>query len=728
MNFNFQYWKPIIQQEFDAVLESYPLDLTAIRPRIPLGGNAMERRMTIVRMVAEECPVYVYDHFPFAFEVSMGQVRDYCHGGIGELCRTRSGVDFTPLEDFGKLLRESAIGSFGLYTDYLHRTFDHDKLLAKGFRGVYEDCISLNKTETDPEKRAYRESIMALCRFVEHLGLRLKEAAKTRLANAPDDDARYNLQRIVDAANTPWEAPNTMFEALSSLMCTALLISQMDGINAHAFGSVDRLIHPFYQRDLQAGRITPEEAEFLLQCFLFKTDAHAHYSEKRKSFDNGVTVMIGGCDLEGNPVYNEITEMILRCYMQNKLINPKLNARAGRFSPRPYLEKLAALILSGGNNIIVENDEYIIPMFRRMGLSAEDARTYVGCGCQEVICRHQIHSRAFIYLSLPQVLLQTLDCIRHGAPTTPVQKKLFQYGQFEGGSYDALYRSFMANLRSYIRVIAETCRPYEKIHHQINPEPTLSCFTDDCIARGLDISHGGARYNHKTLSLFGFGTLCDSLLSLRQAYADGTADTLLAATEADFVGYDALRKALQSGENRFGHSEEADRFARGLADALAQVSRGIYNAHGIEWRTSLFSYSMFHTYGQRTAATPDGRRAGETLSRQMNMASPPELTAAARSLSQICDADFNDVCMFDIALPLTNSEHHLQALTDYLRTCIELKIPVLQTNAVSRAMLMEERQCRGTHPGLVVRICGYSALFSMLTGQVQDEIIARTAI
>jgi len=725
MNFNFQHWKPIIQQEFDTVLETYPLDLSAISHKIPFGGDAMERRMAIVRLVAEECPVYVYDHFPFAFEVNMGQIRILCHGGIGELCRTRSGVDFTPMEDFGKLVRENAIGSFSLYTDFLHRTFDHDKLLAKGFRGVYEDCLRLNQAETDPEKKTYREAVMALCRHVEHIGMRLKDAAKARLASAPDEDARYNLQRIANAANTPWEPPKTMFEALSALMLAALLISQMDGINAHAFGSLDRLIYPFYQQDLQAGRITPEEAEFLVHCFLFKTDAHIHYSEDRKNFDNGVTVMIGGCDLDGNPVYNEITDMILRCYMENNLIHPKLNARAGLYSPRPYLEKLAALIMSGGNNIIVENDEYIIPMFQRMGLSAEDARSYVGCGCQEVICRNQIHSRAFIYLNLPQVLLQTLDCIKHNGPTTPAQKKLFQYGQFEGSSFDALYRSFMANLRSYIQVIAETCAPYEKIHHQINPEPTLSCFTDDCIARGLDISHGGARYNHKTLSLFGFGTLCDSLLSLWQAYENGTADTLLAATEANFAGYDALRKVLKSSNNRFGHNDEADQFARNLADALAQISRGIYNAHGIEWRTSLFSYSLFHSYGLRTGATPDGRLAGETLSRQMNMASPPELTAAARSLSQICDADFNDVCMFDIAMPLTNSESHLQALTDYLRTCIELKIPVLQTNAVNRAMLLEERHHKGTHPDLVVRICGYSALFSLLTEQVQDEIIAR---
>jgi pyruvate-formate lyase len=109
----------------------------------------------------------------------------------------------------------------------------------------------------------------------------------------------------------------------------------------------------------------------------------------------------------------------------------------------------------------------------------------------------------------------------------------------------------------------------------------------------------------------------------------------------------------------------------------------------------------------------------------MNMAKLPEPTAAAYSMSSICHADFNDVGMFDIALPMNDSVTYRQVLTDYIRTCLELKIPVLQPNMVNRAMLLEERQHKGTHPDLVVRICGYSALFGLLSPDMQDEVIAR---
>jgi len=514
-----------------------------------------------------------------------------------------------------------------------------------------------------------------------------------------------------------------MFDALNAILCTTLFISGLDGIEVNAYGQLDRDIEPFYQRDLAAGRITREEAYFLIQCFLHKTDLHCHFNHERKNYDNGVSVMVGGCDTAGNPVYNDITDMVLDAYTENKLINPKLNARASAASPKAYIDRLAALMRTGNNNLIVENDDYIIPMFQRMGLSPEDARTYVGNGCQEVICRNQVHSRAFVYLNTPQVLLDTLM----GDSLNDDKRYFYRWGQFETDTFDSLYRSYLANLRSYIRTIAEEFAPYEKIDHEIYLEPMHSAFTADCIESGRDISEGGARYNHKTLSLVGFGTLCDSLLQLKDAYESGKTDLLLRAVQNNFEDCEPYRLSLQNAPNRFGHSDSGNEFARTLAHDLAEVSRGIRNACGIEWRTSLFTYYLFRNQGSATGATPDGRRAGETFSRQMNMASLPDLTTAAQSMAFLTDADFNDVGMFDIALPVTvtDSEDACRALSDYIRTCILLKLPVLQTNVADVKTMREEREKKGTHPDLVVRVCGYSAVFGQLSPDMQDEIISR---
>lgn len=729
MNLDFQAMKPILQADFDRVLDAYPTDMQSIRERIPYGGDPYVRKLSIIETAARECPVRLFGHYPFAFELDVGEPRHVCYTGLGSLCLSRSGADFAPLGELRGILGRNSLGSFNDYTDHLHRTMDHDKLLSVGFRGVYEECARLNLTETDDQKRRYRETVMRICRAVELIGLRLRELAAEQLAegNYADEDELYNLRRIVSSVNTPWEAPVTMFDALNSILCTTMYISGLDGVEVNAYGALDRLIEPFYEGDLAAGRITREEAFYLIQCFLYKTDMHCHFNDERKTYDNGVSVMIGGCDQSGRPVYNAVTDMVIDAYMDNRLINPKLNARAGANSPREYIERLSALIRNGGNNLVIENDDYIIPMFVRMGLSPEDARTYVGNGCQEVICRGQRHSRAFTYLNTVQVLLDTLR-FSNGIPLTEELQHIYRYGSFATDSFEELKRSFLQNLRSYIRVIAETFAPYERIHHTLLPEPMHSAFTDDCIARGQDMTEGGVRYDNSTLSLVGFGTLCDSLLSLRAAYRDGSVEALLTAVSENFEGNELLRRRLQGSTERFGHSIEADEFAAELADELAHVADGIHTAHGTEWHTSLFTYYLFRNLGGSTGATPDGRRAGETFSRQMNMAQLPDMTTAARSMSYLTKAEFTDVGMFDFALPYTVTESASLggALTDYIRTCLELKLPVLQTNTADRQTMLEERDCKGTHPELIVRVCGYSAVFGQLSRDMQDEIIERS--
>ena len=725
MNFDFQQMKPVIQREFDEILDQYPIDLTEITNQIPVGGDTYVRKLTIIENAAEKCPVYIFPHYPFAFELASGEKRDVCYVGVGNECLRKSGVDFSPLQDFQILLDEYHLGSFNTYTDFLHRTCDHDKLLAKGFRGVYEECEALNEKEADAEKRRYRELVMHCCKAVEKIGLRLQKRAAEMLKNTGDADAEYNLSRMIHAVNTPWEAPKTYYDALHCILLTCLVISVLDGEEMQCYGQLDRLLFPFYERDLREGKINREEAYFLLQCFLHKTDLHCHFNDERKIYDNGVSVMIGGCDPQGKPVYNEITKMMLQAYAENKLINPKLNARAGKSSPWEYVQGLAALIMTGNNNLVVENDDYIIPMFQQMGLSFEDASTYVGNGCQEVICRNQLHSRAFVYLNMPQVML---DTIRYEKENLPEKlQTIYRDGCFRKGSYAELQSSFLTNLRAYIQAIADAFRPFEKLHPQINPEPMLSAFTADCIRDGRDLSQGGSRYNHKTLSLVGFGTLCDSMLSLKRAYEAGTEKELFAAVLENFEGQENLRRELLASEDRFGHSETADAFARAFAHELAQVSQGITNACGIEWRTSLFTYYRFQYFGQITGATPDGRSAGEGFSRQMNMAKMPDLTTAALSMTALTEAEFHDVGMFDFALPCTvaESEKAVQALADFIRTCIALKLPVLQPNVADIKTMQEERDRKGTHPDLVVRVCGYSALFGQLPEEMQDEIISR---
>ncbi len=723
MTTDFQKMRPIIQADFDAVMAEYPEDMSEVYAKMPIGGDGLTRKLALMDAAAELCPVYLLPHYPFAMELSVGQPRVACYAGVGEMCRARAGVDFKPLHQFRQEIWQSNLGSFNDYTDFLHSTVDFDLLLAKGLAGIYEDCIMRNETESDPVKKTWREGVMQACLDVKRILDRYRVLVSERLAEETAPEICANLTRILASRNCPWEKPETLYEAMCTVMYTSMFVSRLDGCNMGCMGPMDRIFLPYYQKDLSEGRLTKEEAYYLLQCFLFRTDAHIHYSHDRTNYDAGVTVMIGGVDPEGQHVYNELTDLILDAYNENRFIQPKLNARGGADSPREYLLRLSERMLGGTNNLVVENDDYIVPMFMRMGLDARDARRYIGGGCQEVICPNQVHSRAFVYLNMPQILLDTMRYSQAELPAAAA--KIYQYGSFAYSDFDEFYRTFLLNLRSYIQVIADAFRPFEQMHGQINPVPLLSALAGDCVPHGVDMSDGGARYNHKTLSLVGFGTLCDSLLRIRDAWNHNNFDALQDAIANNFTESEPLRQRLLQAEERFGHSESADAFAEGLAADLGNVSEGIVNARGIRWHTSLFTYYSFRNFGLSTGATPDGRLANTTFSRQMNMASLPDLTSAAHSMSRLANADYHDVGMFDIALPMDTGAGYRDALADYIRTCLALRIPVLQPNVVDTTLLREEMEKKGTHPELVVRVCGYSALFTELDSQMQREIVER---
>ena len=263
MNFDFQSLKPKIQAEFDEVVAGYPGDTSEIRARMRnCNGDALDKKLAVIEAAAELCPVHVFGYFPFAMEIDAGYRRDAAYMGVGAYVRQECGVDFTPLNELRRELAEHQLGQFNDYYDSCHRMVDYDLLLSRGYKGVFEDCerrnsvVSDNENETDRKKKRYREAVMRVCLAVKHIGERIRRLAQDRLQNlAPDCDEviRHNLERIAVSANTPWEPPATMFDALNSMLCCILWTSVLDGMSMNTLGWVDRLIYPFYRRDIESG-------------------------------------------------------------------------------------------------------------------------------------------------------------------------------------------------------------------------------------------------------------------------------------------------------------------------------------------------------------------------------------------------------------------------------------------------------------------------------------------
>ena len=133
----------------------------------------------------------------------------------------------------------------------------------------------------------------------------------------------------------------------------------------------------------------------------------------------------------------------------------------------------------------------------------------------------------------------------------------------------------------------------------------------------------------------------------------------------------------------------------------------------------------------QTGATPDGRLSNTPIADGVGPASGRDTlgpTATANSVSRLNHAAASNGTLF-------NQKFHPSALAGmgglekfvaYLRTFFDQKGMHVQYNVVSKDTLLDAQAHPENYKTLVVRVAGYSALFTTLSRSLQDDIINRT--
>lgn len=743
---------PDEREAFENELEAYygapPLDIGPWERELHAQSRAhpewspFQRKIMSYEFMAERCPVRVFRHCPFFFEINTGRSRtDLGTGGLGGwLKREPFGAALTASsERWWKPCCESGLSVGWLVLDDNHHTVGYGKVLRLGLRGLIRECeAQLARAGTESE-RDFLAAAIAGNRALIRIAGRFAADAERQLAGEEDPAVRRRLAlAAATARRVPAEPAATFHEALNAILFLFYVLPSVEGNGLSVFGHVDRLLFPFYQSDLEAGRLTPDEARDGVSWFLAISDAR--YGMRRAApghvGTNG-TVTLGGCDRDGVPVFNAVTRLFLEQHRDLRLIDPKVNARVSTRHPEAYTALLADFTAAGGNSLALFNDDVVIPANVRMGKAPEDARLYVGGGCQENVLEEcEVNSRATLYLNLIQVFLMgffpgkgAFFFARAGMPCA----------RYDGcATYDDLHRAFLANLAAVVGAHAAERTRTEGEGVRFNPCPLHSSMLDDCVARRTDMMAGGCRYNFGSVSLTGIGTLIDSLYAVRTAvYGESgwiTLDALRRLLETDFEGAEAFRSRLAKFVPKFGQDDAGIRAfsARVFAD-VARAASGMPNSRGGRYEASLFSFRSFTHFGAATGATPDGRRAGAPLSAGM---SPSPLAfdrdaSVGQVLSALEPLDltlYPVVAVLDVKLPAVRGGLPARIIAPVIRRFLQAGGSVLQVNSVDQAMLEEARAHPERHPDLVVRVSGYSSFFVRLAGPIQDEIIARTVV
>ena len=618
----------------------------------------------------------------------------------------------------------------GTFNDFSqHFCFNHRPFLTGGVRSVYERAAAeLERTE-DAEERAYLqamcEGLLALRTIAEKFALAAKKAADG--CENSEERARY-LRIAESAAHTPWEAPQSFFEALNLLAFCRKALGTLEGVGFSSFGRVDVDLYPFYERDLREGRITREEAFSLITQFLITFDCHYDHDMKMVYYSDHElenTYTLGGCDERGVPVWNDLTEMFLRATREECIIYPKIKVRYGANSPREYLDEVDRAVIAGTSTVLYQNDDATIPALLRAGKPLELARDYIVSGCWDLKCVGVEKPDAGNYVNL----LKAFEFSLHRREDKMQKVGLF-FAPIDGAAdFEEVYRITLENIRTLFEARARISREAGDVWHRVDVLPIFSSTLADCIARHRDFTAGGARYRDEHFLCFGLPNIVDSLMAIKTLCFDEkkyTLDALLCAVRANWEGAEEMRMdALRCHGFGDGHADSTALGARFNAD-LCRLLDGIPGSFGGRILLGHLTYTEIKWWGEQTLATPDGRYAGDYFSQGLTpsrLKRIPAVTSVIGTLSALDGAMMGANSVVNIILP--SDRITLPLCEAFLRAAAGSALQCLQLNCTTRAQLLDAQKHPEKYPELIVRVCGFSAKFTSLSPAWQDEVLSR---
>ncbi len=621
----------------------------------------------------------------------------------------------------------------------------HENILKYGIKGLIQQASDKMKTinGTSPEdiqKRTFLESVLILLNAVKSFIQRFSKLAQNSAKTESNPERKKELVEISKICSIIAENPPTSFkEAIQLIYFNHLICGLEDGGFAISVGRLDQYLYHYYLKDKHAGKITPEEAQFLVECFFLKLCTLWNYvmnlgtvaAEGPPLAEN---LTIGGVDQNGKDATNELSYIILEAYNHLKTVQPTFSVRVNEETPTDFLLKVGEAVKSGAS-LALFNDQVMIRGLQLRGFLLEDARDYAPIGCVEPQHPHKSFgstnaNQVNIAKCLELALTNGRDMVtgmKYGIPREPPIT-----------SYADLWDAYLTQMKYFIKQMVSTMHYLDQAFAELAPRPFLSATINDCIERGLDITKGGAVYDFTGPQAIGLATVADSLAVIKKLIFENQRVSL-----ADLV--DMLRKdwkgtyqELKAKEWRqifinqvpkFGNDDDyVDQIASDIAKAYCDEIAKYNNFRGGKYNPGIYSTAFHLAFGAFTGASADGRKLGEPLSNGLGPTHGMDKngpTAILNSVMKLPNELMTNGNSLILAFhPLALVPEKFPAL---IRTFFESKGGYhIQFNVVGKEILLDAQKNPDQYRHLVVRIAGYSVYFTELSKGAQNEIIGRT--
>ena len=636
------------------------------------------------------------------------------------------------------------------------------------------------------ERSRFLEAVIMSCQAVIDYADRYAKLALEMAEKCTDPQRKAELLVIAsNCSKVPAKGATNFWEACQSFWFVQQLLQMESSGHSISPGRFDQYMYPYYKKDIESGAITRTAAQELLDCIWVKLNdlnkvRDAASAEGFAGYSLFQNLIVGGQDKDGNDVTNDLSFMCIEASMHVHLPAPSLSIRVWNGSPHEFLIKAAELTRTGIGLPAYYNDEVIIPALQNRGLSLEDAREYNIIGCvepQKAGKTEGWHDAAFFNMCRPLELVFSNGMDKGemvGIPTGDVtQMKTF----------DEFFDAYKKQMEYCISLLVNADNAIDVAHAERCPLPFLSCMIDDCLKEGKSVQEGGAVYNFTGPQGFGIANMADGLFAIRKLVYEDKKVSMKELKEALAWNYDkgldaqsagdmtemimkAMQKAgrnvdastaegllktfmgMKPGEQKiqrfkeihdmidevpkFGNDiPEVDYFAREVAYTYSKPLQKYNNPRGGKFQAGLYPVSANVPLGGQTGATPDGRYAHTPVADGVSPSAGKDVkgpTAAATSVSRLDHFIVSNGTLFNQKFhpSALSGREGLEKFVALIRGYFDQKGMHMQFNVVDRQTLLDAQEHPEKYKHLVVRVAGYSALFTTLSRSLQDDIIRRT--
>ncbi len=636
-----------------------------------------------------------------------------------------------------------------------HIAVSYQKILTQGISGVKAQAMA-RMNELDPadydhlKQMTFLRAVIVTLDAMAAFALRFSRLAH-KMALSETDEVRkqelFDISRI--CANVPLNPAKTFHEGVQSIWFVQLVLQIESNGHSVSFGRLDQFLYPLYQQDIGSGAMTEAGARELLENLWIKlysiakirSWSHTRFSAGGPLYQN---VTVGGQTPKGKDAVNPLSFQVLESVAATRLTQPNLTVRYHKNLSDAFLDKAVDVIKLGFGMPAFNNDEIIIPTMLSLGVKPEDAYNYSAIGCVEVAVPGKWGYRCtgMSFLNLMKVLKIALN--KGVDPDTGVKylDSDRELGNFR--SFEDLFDTWSKTVRYFTRQTVVIDTAVDTALEHLVPDIFCSALTDDCIGRGKHLKEGGAVYDFISGLQVGIANLGNSLTAMKELVFDKkeiSQAELKEMLDNDFAGEagEIMRQRLLTKVAKYGQdSDEVDAMVnRAYMEFINELSKykntrygrgpigGVYYAG-----TSSISANV--PSGAKVGATPDGRKAYTPLAEGCSPSAGTDIfgpTAALKSVSKLPTDKILGGVLLNQKISATAMKTHeaKEKLKALIRTFFnDLKGFHIQYNIVDRATLEDAVKHPERHKNLIVRVAGYSAFFTVLSPDTQQDIINRT--